>query len=69
MENVNQLFVENISLIMMFKNIISQDKDLNGCIVAQSGFIEAPLGAYLDFWFQSLPFSIDGESRPIFAVS
>ena len=69
MENINQIFIENISLIMMCKNIIALDKDMNGCIVIQPGFIDAPLVAYLDFWFQSLPFSIDEEYRPICAVS
>lgn len=69
MGNINQLFVENISLIMMFKNIISRDSELSSCVVSQAGFIDAPLGAYLDFWFNCLPFSADENSRPLVAVS
>ena len=69
MENINQLFVENIYLIMMCKNIISRDNELSGCIVSQPGFIEAPLGAYLDFWFNYLPYSTDEEYQPLCAIS
>lgn len=65
----DESFVNNISLIMMCRNIIEENHKLGGSAVRHQGAYTASIETYLDFWFNALPLSVDTECRPICAVS
>lgn len=60
---------DNIALLLMCRKIIENNAEMKGCVVRQPAAIEATLGAYLDFWYNSLPLSVDDKCNPICVVT
>lgn len=66
---MDTIFVDNISLFLMCRYVIERDRRMRIAIVRHENAIEASLGTYLDFWYNSLPYSVDRECQPICSVS
>ena len=60
---------DNFALLFLCDEIILSNRKLFGTNIRQEGYLIGSLGAYLSFWKNGLPYSVDTNGNPLTSIS
>ena len=63
------IFQNNLTSLFLCDNIILSKRKLAGTNIRQDGYFTACIAAYLSFWKNGLPYSIDVNGNPLTSIS